>query len=139
MSDLIKDLCNIASYRNKSDARTLNRAIETIQTAVARVVKLESQIETLTLENQRLRVDAEKLKGPQHWNPIYNTDPVQRACGELPDGVEIEILLENGSGTVYLVDNNCGERTMIEDCDAFNWTVHKAIDAARSQSDKEKP
>ncbi|MFM0243842.1 hypothetical protein [Paraburkholderia sediminicola] len=66
---------------------------------------------------------------PKHWNPVYNTDPVQRACGELPEGWEIEILLENGAGCVYLIDPR-GKRTDIDNADKFDWTIHNAIEAA---------
>ncbi|MFM0218238.1 hypothetical protein [Paraburkholderia caledonica] len=66
-----------------------------------------------------------------HWNPVYNTDPVQRACGELPEGWEIEILLERGAGCVYLIDPN-GERCDIDNADKFDWTIQEAIDAALS-------
>jgi hypothetical protein len=68
-----------------------------------------------------------------HWNPIYNTDPVQRACGELPEGWEIEITLEQGAGCVYLIDPT-GERTDIDSADKFDWTIHEAIDAALTTS-----
>jgi hypothetical protein len=67
-----------------------------------------------------------------HWNPVYNTDPVQRACGELPEGWEIQILLERDAGCVYLIDPN-GERSDIDNADKFDWTIHEAIDAALSQ------
>lgn len=72
---------------------------------------------------------AEGVRVPQHWNPVYNTDPVQRACGELPEGWEIEILLENGAGCVYLIDPK-GERTDFDNADKFDWTIHDAIEAA---------
>jgi hypothetical protein len=72
---------------------------------------------------------AEGVRVPQHWKPLYNTDPVQRACGELPEGWEIEILLENGAGCVYLIDPK-GERTDFDNADKFDWTIHDAIEAA---------
>jgi hypothetical protein len=66
----------------------------------------------------------------RHWNPVYNTDPVQRACGDLPEGWEIEISLELGSGSVYLIDPT-GERIDIEHGgECFDWAIHEAIDAA---------
>jgi len=107
--------CLIPAYEEKVRLRRENEALK------RRVAELEAQIAA-----------AEKSRA-RHWNPIYNTDPVQRACGELPEGVEIEILLENGSGTVYLVDNNWGERTILDNEDEFDWTIHKAIDAALTQ------
>ncbi|WP_208449984.1 hypothetical protein [Burkholderia ambifaria] len=66
----------------------------------------------------------------RHWNPIYNTDPVQRACEELPDGYEIEIMLERGAGTVDVCGPDGGRLDSDFDEDTFDWKIHAAIDAA---------
>jgi hypothetical protein len=72
-------------------------------------------------------VDAAK---PQHWNPVYNTDPVQRACSELPLGWEIQACMEQGAGWVNLFKPN-GDRVEFDaDADCFDWKIHVAIDAA---------
>jgi hypothetical protein len=83
-----------------------------------------------TLQRERDEAVAKLNAEPKHWNPVYNTDPVQRACGELPEGFEIEIGLERDAGWVGL----CGpDGAMIEfddDADHFDWKIHAAIDAA---------
>ncbi|AQG98557.1 hypothetical protein A9R05_06715 [Burkholderia sp. KK1] len=67
---------------------------------------------------------------PRHWNPVYNTDPVNRACGELPEGWQIEIGLERGAGWVDLRSPEGKQVTFDDDADKFGWKIHKAIDAA---------
>ncbi|MBR8475791.1 hypothetical protein [Burkholderia cenocepacia] len=67
---------------------------------------------------------------PRHWNPVYNTDPVQRACTELPDGYEIEIMLERDAGTVDVCGPDGGRLDVDFDEDTFDWKIHAAIDAA---------
>ena len=66
----------------------------------------------------------------RHWNPVYNTDPVQRACVELPDGYEIEIMLERDAGTVDVCGPDGGRLDVDLDEDTFDWKIHAAIDAA---------
>lgn len=66
----------------------------------------------------------------RHWNPVYNTDPVQRACGELPEGYEIEIGLELGAGWVDLCGPDGAKIEFDDDADCFDWKIHAAIDAA---------
>ncbi|MBP0714864.1 hypothetical protein ABXK61_16285 [Burkholderia sola] len=66
----------------------------------------------------------------RHWNPVYNTDPVQRACAELPDGYEIEILLERDAGTVDVCGPDGSRLDADFDEDTFDWKIHAAIDAA---------
>jgi hypothetical protein len=72
-------------------------------------------------------VDAAK---PRHWNPVYNTDPVRRACSELPEGYEIEIGLERDAGWVGLCGPDGGMIEFNDDADCFDWKIHAAIDAA---------
>ncbi|HKT63466.1 MAG TPA: hypothetical protein VJR91_07800 [Burkholderia sp.] len=66
----------------------------------------------------------------RHWNPVYNTDPMQRACTELPDGYEIEIMLERDAGTVDVCGPDGGRLDSDFDEDTFDWKIHAAIDAA---------
>ncbi|HIH2745011.1 TPA: hypothetical protein ACYLN4_000680 [Burkholderia lata] len=66
----------------------------------------------------------------RHYNPIYNTDPVQRACGELPEGWEIRISLENGAGTIDVYDPNGNNIDFESDADHFDWRIHEAVDTA---------
>ncbi|MBR8376505.1 hypothetical protein KDW20_12025 [Burkholderia cenocepacia] len=66
----------------------------------------------------------------RHWNPVYNTDPVQRACTELPDGYEIEIMLERDAGTVDVCGPDGGRLDVDFDEGTFDWKIHAAIDAA---------
>lgn len=81
--------------------------------------------------------DAARAK-PRHWNPAYNTDPVQRACVELPEGYEIEIRLERDAGTVDVCGPDGGRLDIDLDEDTFDWKIHAAIDAAlQSHSAKE--
>jgi hypothetical protein len=67
--------------------------------------------------------------------PLY--EAVERACGELPDGWQISICMENGAGWVELYDD-CGVL-----CDNFptnnerlDYTVNDAIDAAMQSEAK---
>ncbi|MDN7671295.1 hypothetical protein QZM22_01855 [Burkholderia oklahomensis] len=66
----------------------------------------------------------------RHWNPVYDTDPVQRACEELPEGYEIEIMLERDAGTVDVCGPDGGRLDVDFDGTTFDWRVHAAIDAA---------
>lgn len=66
---------------------------------------------------------------PQHWKESYNTDPVQRACGELPEGWELQACMELHAGWVDLYTPT-GEKIHIDSQDTFNWTIHAAIDHA---------
>jgi hypothetical protein len=113
-------------------ARDIHAAAEMLKKQAARIAELEAQIAAVAPAQT---ADTDDARG--HWNPIYNTDPVQRACGELPEGWEIEITLEQGAGCVYLIDPT-GERTDIDSADKFDWTIHEAIDAAMSQHTGEK-
>lgn len=68
----------------------------------------------------------------RHWKPEYNTDPIQRACGELPEGWEIRMCMENGAGWIDIYDP-AGEKLEFDsDADHFDWCIHEAIDAARA-------
>lgn len=67
---------------------------------------------------------------PRHWNAVYNTDAMQRACDELPEFWEIQISLERDGGCVELRDPNGDEVEFDEDADQFDWKIHQAIDAA---------
>lgn len=56
---------------------------------------------------------------------------IYRACSDLPDGYEIRIDLEKGSGIVYVTDRD-GDETMIESGDKlFSYQINEAIDHAR--------
>ncbi|WP_157647996.1 hypothetical protein [Burkholderia ubonensis] len=67
---------------------------------------------------------------PRHWNPAYNTDPIQRACAELPEGWEMQLCMENGAGWIDLYDP-AGEKFEADiDADKFDWKIHEAIDIA---------
>ncbi|KUZ78260.1 hypothetical protein [Burkholderia ubonensis] len=67
---------------------------------------------------------------PRHWNPVYNTDPIQRACAELPEGWEMQVCMENGAGWIDLYDP-AGEKFEPDiDADKFDWKIHEAIDIA---------
>lgn len=56
---------------------------------------------------------------------------IHRACSDLPDGYEIRIDLEKGSGIVYVTDRD-GDETMIESGgELFSYQINEAIDHAR--------
>lgn len=57
-------------------------------------------------------------------------DQIMRACGELPEGWEIVIELENGAGTVSLFDPEYREVEYPEDHESMAHAVGDAIDAA---------
>lgn len=58
---------------------------------------------------------------------------IQRAAGELPIGYNIEIDVENGAGTVSLIDDE-GNRTDIDTDEYLSGAISDAIDAAMSAS-----
>lgn len=66
----------------------------------------------------------------RHWNPVYNTNPVQRACAELPEGWEIQACMENGAGWVDVYDPTGEKLDFDSDADHFDWRIHEAIDFA---------
>lgn len=66
----------------------------------------------------------------RHWNPIYNTDPINRACGELPEGYIVRIELEVGAGTIDVFDRNGTNIDFCGDSDGFYAQIHEAIDEA---------
>ncbi|WP_250512656.1 hypothetical protein [Caballeronia sp. INDeC2] len=72
----------------------------------------------------------------KHWNPVYNTDPMQRACGDLPEGWQIEIGLERNAGWVDLRSPEGALVTFDDDADKFDWKIHKAIDRARQSGEE---
>ena len=64
---------------------------------------------------------------------------IQRAAGELPEGWNIEIELENGSGSVVLVDPQ-GVPTYFNDMvDGMSYALTEAIDAAIAATKKDTP
>ncbi|AOJ09641.1 hypothetical protein WS71_20225 [Burkholderia mayonis] len=69
---------------------------------------------------------------PRHWNPVYNTDPIQRACAELPEGWEINVCMERDAGGIDIYDPAGQKLDFDSDADHFDWRIHEAIDAARS-------
>ncbi|KVO05579.1 hypothetical protein WJ69_23045 [Burkholderia ubonensis] len=67
---------------------------------------------------------------PRHWNPVYNTDPVQRACAELPEGWGVNACMERDAGWVEVYGPNGEEPDFESDADHFDWRIHEAIDFA---------
>ncbi|HHT8903983.1 TPA: Lar family restriction alleviation protein [Burkholderia cenocepacia] len=65
-----------------------------------------------------------------HWNPVYNTDPVQRACAELPEGWGINACMERDAGWVEVYGPDGEEPNFESDADHFDWRIHEAIDFA---------
>jgi hypothetical protein len=68
---------------------------------------------------------------PQHWNAVYNTDALQRACAELPEGWEIKIGLEKDAGWIDLYTPTGEQIDLVNAADTIYWMVHAAIDHAR--------
>ncbi|MDN7913726.1 hypothetical protein [Burkholderia cepacia] len=66
----------------------------------------------------------------RHWNPVYNTDPVQRACAELPEGWGVNACMELGAGWVEVYGPDGEEPDFDSDADHFDWRIHEAIDFA---------
>lgn len=66
----------------------------------------------------------------RHWNPVYNTDPVQRACAELPEGWSISACMEREAGWVDVYGPDGKEPDFEGDSDHFDWMIHQAIDFA---------
>ncbi|ABB11147.1 hypothetical protein [Burkholderia lata] len=77
----------------------------------------------------RAEVTAVNREG-RHWNPVYNTDPVQRACTELPDGWGVNACMERDAGWVEVYGPNGEEPNFESDADHFDWRIHEAIDFA---------
>jgi hypothetical protein len=62
----------------------------------------------------------------------------ERACGELPDGWEVRVCLENGSGTVELCSpDGFSEYMDVDDDDRLTAEVNAAVDAAIAAQRKE--
>ncbi|EKS9798264.1 MULTISPECIES: hypothetical protein [Burkholderia] len=81
----------------------------------------------------RLKREAEEhspATAPYHWNPVYNTDPVQRACAELPDGWGVNACMERDAGWVEVYGPDGEEPNFETDADHFDWQIHEAIDFA---------
>ncbi|CDN60003.1 putative transcriptional regulator [Burkholderia cenocepacia H111] len=66
----------------------------------------------------------------RHWNPVYNTDPVQRACTELPEGWGVNACMERDAGWVEVYGPNGEEPDFESDASHFDWRIHEAIDFA---------
>lgn len=142
LTELIRDANrNITPADRHAILDLIEQQADALEAANARISDLLTQLEqkelaryTLAMGYERASKRAAELEAqigtkPQHWNPTYNTDPVQRACGELPNGWEIEIRLEKEAGSVYLIRPD-GECIDFDNCDKFDWTIHEAIDAA---------
>ncbi|WP_186214671.1 hypothetical protein [Burkholderia gladioli] len=97
----------------------------------ARVEELEALVKTLRAElKNTAHVANSNERKRRHYNPIYNDDPVQRACGELPEGWEIRISLEKDAGTIDVYDSDGNNIDFQSDADHFDWRIHEAIDTA---------
>lgn len=97
----------------------------------ARIEELEALVKTLRAELQNASHVAHSNEGKRrHYNPVYNDDPVQRACGELPEGWEIRISLEKDAGTIDVYDSDGNNIDFQSDADHFDWRIHEAIDTA---------
>lgn len=66
----------------------------------------------------------------RHWKPEYNTDPVQRACAELPEGWGVNACMERDAGWVEVYGPDGEEPNFESDADHFDWQIHEAIDFA---------
>lgn len=83
---------------------------------------MRAEIEALVRENEALRE-----KAAMH-------DAIQRACAELPQGVDLHIELENGAGTVrlYLPDTDADITDFGSDL-TFVQQINAAIDTAMQE------
>ncbi len=85
------------------------------------------------LERQRDAAHSAKEQAERRGNELEEDAEigraVRRACGELPDGYEIELALERGAGTVRLIDLD-GHPTDDFSGDGFVDYINSAIDAA---------
>lgn len=58
---------------------------------------------------------------------------IQRACAELPEGWQVQLDLEQGSGTVSVYDPHLNVvQFEPEDCDGFSYRVTGAIEQAKA-------
>ena len=104
------------SWRDQCSQRVADWAAEH-----ERVRELEGERERLTLS----RIDRECLRIGQE---------IQRAAGELPDGYEIEVEVERGSGSVYLSKPDYSKVSFHDMVDGMSYAITEAIDAALNAS-----
>jgi hypothetical protein len=93
-------------------------AMPRIGRAYNRSVEAQGRIKELDSENSLLKKNAEVGAA------------IQRACGELPEGFDIHIELENGAGGVCLYEPNSDVSFDEFDADTFAGQINKAIDHA---------
>jgi hypothetical protein len=89
----------------------------------------EAQSQRITRLEAELAAAKAQLP-PQHWNAAYNTDALQRACAELPEGWEIKIGLEKDAGWIDLYTPTGEQIDLVNDADSIYWAVHTAVDKA---------
>ncbi|NTZ82244.1 hypothetical protein FCJ61_04220 [Burkholderia metallica] len=88
----------------------------------------EKKVESMRARLKREAAEHTAASAPQHWNPVYNTDPVQRACAELPDGWGVNACMERDAGWVEVYGPNGEEPDFESDASQFDWRIHEAID-----------
>lgn len=99
---------------NREKLRTLVSERDAI---AVRVRELEAERDRLTLT----KIERECLRIGQE---------IQRAAGELPDGYEMEIEIERGSGSVYLSKPDYSKVSFHDMVDGLSYAITGAIDAA---------
>jgi hypothetical protein len=121
-----------AEFLRKSDAEHVSRF--KLREDCGGCIIEGREISSVTRELARLEAELAAAKAqlpPQHWNAVYNTDALNRACAELPEGWEIKIGLEKDAGWIDLYTPTGEQIDLVNAADTIYWMVHAAIDHAR--------
>lgn len=90
--------------------------------------KLNQHINELQTDNAELRIENESLRKDAELHK-----QIQRACGDLPEGWEIRLSLENGAGWFDLFDDNGNHVEFASNHENLAETLSDAIDAAMGE------
>jgi hypothetical protein len=118
LSNRAEDHINITCA--KAEVSAMREAVLAIEDQAATIGRLEAELAA-----------ARAQLPPQHWNAVYNTDALNRACAELPEGWEIKIGLEKDAGWIDLYTPTGEQIDLVNSADTIYWMVHAAIDHAR--------
>ena len=93
--------------------------------------RLTDALQEMTAERDALKADAERTKLTRiERECLLIGKEIQRAAGELPEGYEIEILVERGYGGVTLNKPNYTQVEFNDTVDGLSHCITQAIDAA---------
>lgn len=89
----------------------------------------------------RMREKMRKIAVPQlsefDEECLKTGQQMQRAAGELPDGYEVVISLENGAGTVHLLDEFGDQVELDDDHDGIASEIEEAIETAKEHASEQ--